>query len=480
MKKATIVIGLTALGLAGCSMAPRYTRPASPVPDTWPTDSTAATAAAPVHAADLGWREVFTEPRLQALIALALENNRDLRVAVLNVEKARALYNIQKVVWLPQVDGQASTSRSRTPADLSSSGQITYGESYRVGLGITAYEVDLFGRVASLKDAYLQTYQATEEARRSAQLSVVASVVQQYYAERATEEQLTLARQTLTSLETSFEATRRSYEAGAASELDLRTAEAQLASVRASLATYEQSAAQAHHALAVLIGSKLPDTLPAPLALVDAPLNDDLPAGLPSDLLQRRPDLLGAEHTLQSANANIGAARAAFFPKITLTAFGGSSSAALDGLFESSAKTWSFSPQLSVPIFAAGRNKANLDVAWTEQRIEVAHYEKAIQVAFQEVSDALATRTSVRGQVAAQRARVEAETARHRLSDLRYRGGVDSYLVLLTAQRDLFTAQQSLIQSEYARLANVAALYKALGGGWNEQRAVSVTPVRAD
>ena len=478
----TLTLGLA--GLTGCSMAPRYSRPAAPIPSSWPEDAPSAPlggltplpppadapateAASADQATAPDWREVFPEARLQALIELALDNNRDLRVALLNVEKARALYGIQRAAQLPHLDGQAGGSRSRTPADLSPTGRASTDDSYQIGLGVTSYELDLFGRVASLKDAALQTYLATEETGRSVRLTLVASVAQHYYAERATAEQLEIARQTLASLEASYALTKRSHEAGAASELDLRTAEAQLASVRADVASFEQSAAEARHALALLVGAAIPANLPPATPLADAPVREDLPAGLPSDLLQRRPDLLAAEHSLQSANADIGAARAAFFPRVTLTASGGTASADLDGLFDAGSGTWGFTPQLTVPIFNAGQNRARLKAARAENNIRLAVYEKSIQTAFREVSDALSARVTVLDQLDAQHARVAAEETRHRLSELRYRNGRDSYLVLLQAQRDLLTARQSVVKTEYARRANVAALYKALGGGWS-------------
>jgi multidrug efflux system outer membrane protein len=450
---------------AGCTLAPRYHRPAAPVP------ASAGAAAAPggADAAELGWRDVFADERLQALVALALESNRDLRVAALNVELTRAQYRIQRADLLPAVSATASGTRQRIPADLNASGRAVTASSWSVGGAVTAFELDLFGRVRSLSNAALEQYFQTEEARRSAHLSLVAAVATQYLALRALDDQIALAKSTLEALEASFALTRRTYEAGRTNELDLRTAESQVETARFNLSSAQLQRTQAQNALDVLVGAQLPATLPPPRPLDDQRLVAELPAGVPSDVLLRRPDVLAAEHALLSANAVIGAARAAFFPSITLTAFGGKSSAELSDLFKPGADTWSFSPRISLPIFAGGALRASLDVAEVRKRIEVARYERTVQVAFREVSDALAAREAIETQVRAQEARVKAEQRRFELSDLRYRKGVDSYLVVLTAQRDLFAAQQLLIQSHLARLANLVDLYRALGGGWRER-----------
>ncbi|WP_242338280.1 MULTISPECIES: AdeC/AdeK/OprM family multidrug efflux complex outer membrane factor [Anaeromyxobacter] len=474
MRSAPLAAATAAVLLASCTLAPRYRRPEAPVAGQWPEGAAAeaARAAAPGAApAELGWRDVFGDPRLQALIALALENNRDLRVAALNVELARAQYRIQRSQQLPTVAGTASATRQHVDADLSPTGRASTSTQWEVGAGVTAFELDLFGRVRSLKRSALEQYLATEEARRSAHLSLVAEIATQYLAARALDDQVALARQTLKTLQASYDLTKRSYDVGRTSELDLRTAESQVLSARFNLAAYAQQREQAQNALVLLVGQPLPAGLPAPEPLEAAPLLADLPPGLPSELLQRRPDILGAEHALRAANASIGAARAAFFPSITLTAFGGTASGELSGLFGAGSGLWSFTPQLTLPLFTGGRNRANLDAAEVRKSIEVARYEKAIQVAFREVADALAARASLDDQLAAQTARVEAEQRRYAISDLRYRKGVDSYVTVLVAQRDLYAAQQQLIQSRLARLGNLVALYKALGGGWLERSA---------
>lgn len=464
MLKPTISVAALAL-LAGCSMAPKYERPAAPVAAEYPKfgDAVASAETAPPVPE---WTSFFGDARLRGLVALALENNRDLRVAALNVERVRALYNIQRTALIPSLDGTASGSRARTPADLNGSGRAVTSSSYSVGVNLPSYEVDFFGRVASLRDQVLQQYLASEEAERSAQISLVSAVARQYLALLAFDEQLALARDTYEAAGHSYDLNKRSYDAGVASELDLRTAEAQRESVRASVASLEQQRALAQNALALLVGAEMPDDLPPAGTLADQGLISDLPAGLPSDLLARRPDILAAEHTLQAANANIGAARAAFFPRVTLTAFAGTASAELDGLFKGGSGQWSFAPSISVPIFAAGRNKAQLNVAWVEQRIEVANYEQAIQTAFREVSDALMTRATIGVQVDAQTARVAAAKRRYELTNERFDAGVDSFVSVLLAQQELFSAEQSLVQARLARLTNLTDLYAALGGGW--------------
>ena len=464
MRSAGLSLAALAFAVAGCSLAPRYERPASPVA---PELGTAGAPAGGAAVEDLGWRDVFGDERLKRLVALALENNRDLRVAALNVELTRAQYHIQRAELLPSVTASGGGTRQRVPADLSSSGAPVTATTYTVGLG-AAFELDLFGRVRNLSSASLEQYLATVEARRSAHLALVAEVASQYLAERALDDQVALSRRTLETVESSFELTKRTYEAGRVSELDLRTAESQVQTARFNLSAAQQQRAQAENALVLLVGQPLPADLPQPMPLDDQGVLADLPAGVRSEVLLRRPDILAAEHALRGANALIGAARAAFFPSITLTAFGGSSSIELSSLFSGGAAMWSFSPQINLPIFRGGALKAQLDVATVRKSIQIAQYERAIQVAFREVADALVARAAIEDQLAAQRARVEAEQRRYDLSDLRYRKGVDSYLNVLTAQRDLFAAQQLLIQTRLAQLAARVDLYRALGGGWRE------------
>lgn len=452
--------------LSGCSLAPKYQRPAAPVAATYSLDAPTASNPAAVPAADLAWQQFFGDPRLRGIIQLALQNNRDLRVAALNVERVRAIYGIQRSVLIPSLDATGDAVRQRTPATLSPSGQPVTGSVYEVGLQIPSYEVDFFGRVMSLRNQVLHQYLATEEARRSAQIALISAVARQYLGSLAADEQLALARQTLRAAEQSYELNRQSFEGGVTSELDLRTAEGQREAVRASVAALEQQAAQLANGLVLLVGAPLPADFPPAGSLATQALVEDLPEGLPADLLVRRPDVRAAEEVLQAANANIGVARAAFFPSIKLTAFGGSASTELSGLFESGSGRWSFAPSITLPIFAGGRNKAQLDVAWIEQRIEIANYEQAIQNAFREVADALAVRSVIGRTIAAQQARVNAARRRYELTQQRFDAGVDPYLTVLLAQQEQFAAEQSLIDARLARLANLTALYSALGGGW--------------
>jgi multidrug efflux system outer membrane protein len=471
--RSRVALAASVLALGACSLAPRYERPKAPVSRAWPAEGAPAAPNAPA-AADVGWRDVLGDPRLRALVALALENNRDLRVAALNVELARAQYRIQRAEQLPAVSATATSTTQRVPADLSPTGHATQGTAYTVGGTLSAFELDLFGRVRSLSEAALEQYLATEEARRSAHLSLVAAVATQYLAGRALEDQVALARQTLEIVESSYALTRRSYESGRASELDLRTAESQVHTARFNLSVTDQQRSQAADALVLLVGQSLPPDLP-PAPRLEEVVVSELPAGVPSEVLQRRPDVLAAEHALLAAHASIGAARAAFFPSIVLTAFGGTSSAELSGLFGGGSAAWSFTPHISVPIFQGGALRASLDAAKVRKSIQVAQYERAIQGAFREVSDALVARAALDRQLEVERARVDAEQRRYQLSDLRYRKGVDSYLTVLTAQRDLFAAQQQLIQSRFARLANLVELYRALGGGWREHSGAAST-----
>jgi multidrug efflux system outer membrane protein len=420
-------------------------------------------------AADTGWRDVFGEPRLQALVALALENNRDLRVAALNVEQTRAQYRIQRAGALPSVAASAGSNTQRTPAGLSPTGRATTGTVYTVGAGVSAFELDLWGRVRNLSQAALQTFFASEEARRAAHLSLVSQVATQYLRLRGLEEQVALARRTLETVESGRSLTEKSYQAGRASELDLRSFEAQVHTARVNLYQADLQRAHAENALVLLVGAPLPADLPPPQSLDQPGFVAELPAGVPSEVLQRRPDVLAAEHALQGANAIIGAARAAFFPTLSLTASAGLASTELSSLFGSESATWSFAPRLTLPIFTGGALRASLDVAEVRKSIQVAQYERAIQEGFREVADALAARGMLGEELAAQRARAQAEERRFALSDLRYQKGIDSYLGVLTAQRDLFAAQQGLIQTRVARLTNLVDLYRALGGGWREK-----------
>ncbi|WP_283150060.1 efflux transporter outer membrane subunit [Silvimonas soli] len=476
MAKQLILAATLAAALSACSMAPTYERPQNPVSVDFPQGEAYGTASAPAAtaqkqtlAADIGWHDFFADARLQKLIEIALVNNRDYRVATLQVEKARAQYQIQRADLFPTVNAAAGQSRSHTPADLSSTGTQFTGGSYSAGLGFTAYELDLFGRVQSLKNEALESYFSTAEAQRASQITLVSEVASQYLTLLAAQEQLQLAQDTLSSYQHTLDLTQKRFDVGASSAIELAVAQTQVNTAQGSVASSTLQAAQAENGLVLLIGEPLPAQLPAAQTLGTQGLLTDLPAGVPSDLLERRPDILQAEHTLKAANADIGAARANFFPRITLTGSYGTSSAELGNLFKAGQTAWSFAPSITLPIFDAGRNKATLDVSTTSEKIAVAQYEKSIQSAFREVSDALAARNMLDLQINAQQALVKSETTRYDLSTLRFTKGVDSYLAALDAQRSLFTAEQNLITLRLSRLTNLVTLYKVLGGGWVAQ-----------
>ena len=466
LRMRSLVVALSAATLGACSMIPAYERPAAPVPASFPQAAPSEASAAAQQAQAVAWRDYFADARLREVIALALQNNRDLRVAALNIERARAQYGIQRADLFPTIAASGGQSAQRVPGDLNSSGASTVSRQYSANLGFASYELDFFGRVRSLEEQALQTYLGTEEARRSAQISLVAEVANAWLRLAADRERLALARSTFETRQKSFDLTQRSFDAGAVSALDLRQAETLLQTARADAARYAALVAQDENALALVVGAGvspalLPQGLDAAIASVA-----ELPAGVPSEVLTRRPDVVQAEYALRAANASIGAARAAFFPRISLTASAGSASTALDGLFESGSRAWSFVPQLRIPIFEAGRLQASLDVAEVQRDIQVAEYEKAIQSAFREVADALAERATLAEQLDARRRLAAAAGRSFELSEARYRGGVDSYLNLLDAQRSLYAAELELIATRLSDATNRVALYKALGGGW--------------
>ncbi len=448
-----------ALSLAGCAtMIPNYERPAAPVAAAYP-GAPAAQAPAGAAASDIEWQNYFGDLRLKRLIDVALQNNRDLRVSVLNIEQARAQYQVRRADELPTV-GIGATG-SRLP---SGSGSIV--SVYTAGFSVTAYELDFFGRVRSLSQAALAQYLSTEEARKNVQIALISSVANTYLNLLADDELLAVTRRTLVTREESLKLTKLKFDAGAASELDYRQAESLFEGARATLAQLIRQRALDENALVLLLGQPLPPDLPQGSSIASQNLINELPVGVPSEVLARRPDVRQAEQQLIAANANIGAARAAFFPRITLTGSAGSASSELSGLFKSGSAAWSFMPQLLLPLFDAGRNQANLDIANVSRDIAVAQYEKAIQTAFREVSDSLAGQATLGEQVRAQEAQANAEAVRFKLADLRYRNGAASYLDVLDAQRSLFAAQQAVVQVQAAQVQNQVTLYKVLGGGW--------------
>lgn len=453
-----------ALLLAGCtSMAPKYERPAVPVA---PAFADSATTTSTKAAADIEWQSFFVDERLKRLIEIALQNNRDLRVAVLNIEAARANYGVRRADLYPSLG--VGLSGQRGPSQVVPGRLQTV---FQAGIQLSAWEIDLFGRIQSLGDAAAAQYLGSVEGRKAAQISLVAAVANTYLSLLADEELLAITRDTLGTREDSFKLNKLKFDNGAASELDLRQAESLLEAGKVTLAAVTRQRALDENALVLLIGQPLPADLPPPLAIGEQRLAADLPAGLPSEVLTRRPDVRQAEQQLIAANANIGAARAAFFPRISLTGSAGSASSELDGLFKSGTKAWSISGNLVQPIFDAGRNSANLDLAKTNREIAVAQYEKSIQNAFREVQDALAGRATLGEQARAQLAQANAEQTRFRLADLRYRNGAASFLDVLDAQRALFSAQQAVVQVQAAVVQNHVNLYKVLGGGWTEPTA---------
>jgi multidrug efflux system outer membrane protein len=465
MKRLTLIPLTLALTLVGCvNLAPKYERPGAPVAAGFPTVEGTVNSGNPVAQdapVNIAWQRFFVDARLQRLIDIALANNRDLRVSILNIEQARAAYRIQRADQFPTVNAGITGNRVTTGKDEPIS------STYQAGLSVTAFELDFFGRVRNLTQQALTQYLATEEARKTAQISLISQVATTYLTYLADEELLSLTQQTLKTREESLRLTQLRFDNGVSSKLDLQQAVSLVEQARTTLAQAQRQRAQDINLVTLLIGQPIPDDLPqgATLATTNLP---DLPAGMPSDLLATRPDIRSAEQTLIGANANIGAARANYFPNITLTGSAGSVSNELSGLFKSGTFGWSFQPQAILPIFDFGRVRAGVDTAKAGRDIAVAQYEKAIQTAFREVADALAGQATYSEQLRAQQAVAQAESDRFQLSDLRYRNGTASYLDLLDAQRSLFTAQQQAISANLARLQNQVVLYRVLGGGWTE------------
>jgi outer membrane protein, multidrug efflux system len=472
--------------LGACTLEPHYRRPPPPVP---PLEG-GVEAGTP--AVNIGWREFFPDPQLQELIALALANNRDLRIAALNVQSAQAQYRIQRAQLFPTIDASATEQVQRIPIGVlqaeapSSAGAAAGGttsalpsgitlHTYNVGVGFTNYELDVFGRIRSLSHAALEQYFSSGETRRSVQLTLVAEIASAYVAVLADQTLIDITRDTLKSQEESYALTQKTFSGGTNTELAVRQAETTVDTARANLAQYHRQLAQDRDALQLLLGASIPEDMDFSRGLDRENVVAELKEGIPSDVLVQRPDVLATEHQLMAANAQIGAARAAFLPSITLTGDFGTESAQLSGLFKGGSHAWAFSPQISVPIFAGGANVANLQATKLARDTAVAQYEKAIQTAFQEVADALVARGTLDEQLAAQQALVSASEKAFRLADMRYRGGVDTYLSALVAQVSLYGAQQQLQTVRLLRLQNLVTLYKALGGGLQERAATAQT-----
>ncbi len=471
-RRSGVALVIVAALVAGCSLQPVYERPAAPVATAYPSgdaykSSNGGANGTTLPAVDIGWRDFLTDPRLQRLVEIALANNLDLRVAALNVAEVQAQYRIQRAALFPQIAAFADSSTSRTPASLSTTGNATVAHDYSVGLS-ASWEIDFFGRLQSLNDQALQQYFATAQARKAFQILLVSEVADQYLTLLAFDDLLTVTQETLETAQASYKLTLLLFQTGTGTELSVRQSETVVEQAKANHAAQLRGRAQAENALVLLLGQPLPADLPSPAPLSAETILADVPAGLPSDLLIRRPDIMQAEATLRGANANIGAARAAFFPTISLTGGLGTASSALSGLFKAGSLAWSFLPSITMPIFEAGKLQASLDVATVQKDINVAQYQKAIQTAFREVADGLAARGTYDDQVAALERFSEAEQRTLDLSEMRFRNGVDPYLTVLTAQTGLYDAQLTLVSARLARLSNLVDLYRSLGGGWIE------------
>lgn len=458
---AHFVLLLLGSTLAGCSFAPEHVRPAQPVSAVYPVQTATSGSIGRI-----GWRDFFREPQLQALIADALANNRDIQIAAGRVEEARAAFRIEGSALYPQLGAVATGSRGRTPADLSITGRSETGNQIYSQLS-AGWEIDFWGRLRNLRESARQQYLASEEARRAVATSLVAQVANAYLLEREYEERSALARDTIQTREEALRILRRRYEVGSGSKLEMTQAQTLLAQAQTALQALEQDRDINRNALALLVGHPV-DITPGALRLSETGGDRALPAGLPSDLLDNRPDIIAAEHRLRAANADIGAARAAFFPNVTLTGAFGTASTELEGLFKSGSSAWSFTPTLSLPIFNGGRNAANLDLSKARRNIAVAEYERTVQEAFRDVADALVRRRQLAAQIATMQDMLAALIERARLADLRFENGRSAYLEVLDAQRDLFDTQQTLVQLRRGYFASGIALYAALGGGFSD------------
>jgi multidrug efflux system outer membrane protein len=473
-KSATSLVLL--LGLTGCSLIPDYNRPALPISASWPNGQAipprGSSNPGDVPAAGIGWRDFFSDPIAQQLITLGLANNRDLRVSVLNVAQAQAQYRSDRASLLPTVDATAGYDASRTPGDvLGTTGPQNLRE-YSLGMSAVSWELDLFGRIRSQAEQSRQTFLSDAETQRSAQISLIAQIGSAWLTWLADRDALTVAQNTVAAQTNSLRLTKLLSTNGSGTAQQVAQAETTLRTAEANVAQYTRQVAQDMDSLVLLVGAPLPDTLVNEMTATDGfdahAVFRTLPVGLPAELLERRPDIRAAEHTLIGANANIGAARAAFFPQIALTANGGTASNGLRHLFGAGQGSWLFEPTITVPIFDAGRNLANLDIAKIETRIEVAHYERAIQSAFRDVADALAARSTYGSQVTAEQGLVDADLRYYRLADMRFRNGVDTYLNVLVAENSLLSARLTLISLKLAQAQSSITLYNALGGGWQE------------
>lgn len=464
--KSPLLLMFAAVLVAGCTMIPEYTRPEPPVPVEWPAGPAypqpVAGPAAPL-AADLGWRDYFTDPRLQTVIEAGLKHNRDLRVAALNVERARAWYRIQQAELLPALDATGRWLQERVPGTIDGDGRSYSVKQYRAEIGVTAWEIDFFGRIRSLEQRALEEYFATDQARRGAQILLISEIANAYLTLAADREGLMLAQSTLEAQQSAFELIRKRFAVGIVPELDVRQSQTRVDTARVDVARYTERLARDENALTLLVGAPVaPELLPAGLGAVTPP--PAVSPGMPSEVLLRRPDILQAEHLLKAANADIGVARAAFFPWVSLTSAVGTASGDLSNLFKPGSFAWNFTPLISMPIFDA-RTWPALKASEVERELALARYEGAIQAAFRDVADALAQNGTIEDEVRAQQSLVNATRETYRLSNARYQKGIDIYLNVLDAQRSLYAAQQGLILTHLIKLSNQVRLYAALGGG---------------
>lgn len=457
--RSPLLIGAV-LFVSSCTLAPEYKRPEVSVSPEYMAETGG-------DSIDLrNWKMFFKDEPMQRLIGIALENNKDLRLAVLNIEKTRALYRIQRADLLPTINASAGMTRQHLPADLSQTGVKGISTQYSVGLGFSAFELDLFGRLHSLSSQALETYYATAEEARTAKLSLVAETAAMYLQLVSDREEYDLTVATLDNRKHNFNIIERKFKAGVASDLELNQAQSLLDEARINLAVSKTKIGQDENMLALLLGTPLPKDLPDIRKLADVAPLESVPAGLPSDLLERRPDIISAEHMLKAANANIGAARANFFPSISLTGNLGTMSREYNNLFDAGYKGWSFMPQINLPIFDMGRNRSRLDVSKAEKEMAVARYEKAVQTAFKEVADTLVQRENIDLQLKAQRSLVSSLEKSYNHASSRYETGVSAYINVLDAQRSLYDAQSGYIAARLLKETNALTLYKALGGGW--------------
>lgn len=457
-KSSAATLALSVLSGA-CSLIPPLDPVKSPVPAKFPGSTGGEVSA------DIAWQKFFTDPRLRKLVQTSLENNRDLRIAALNVEQSRAQYSISRSDLFPSISGRGLAERRRGLGDPGSSGSNVESGSYELSVGVVSYELDLFGKVRSMNSSALESYFATDAARVGAQISLVAEVANQYLTERALQEQIALSQQTYDGFNTAYYIMKKRFDSGTVSELELSSMEVQRQTAKVDLATFRQRSQEITNSLVFLAGGSLPNSLPAGRSL-DQVLVAPVKAGVASDLLRRRPDIREAEHQLRAANADIGAARAALFPSVSLTATGGTASSSLSKLFANGTGTWLFAPEINIPIFTAGANRAFVESTEVRKKIEIANYEKAIQTGFREVADSLASRSGLAERIDATESLVTAQQKRTDLANARFEKGLDSYFEVLTATLDLFNARQSLIRLRLAREINSVNLYKALGGGW--------------